>query len=972
MTSIKRLTALVTIVVFMFSMFAFNAYADSTFTDVTSDTQYADAIEKLYKDGIVDGYLAEDGTRSFKPLDTITRGEFAKLLVVAKIKNLAADLKATSSGFADVDSDPTVSWTIPYIDYAVKASIVNGYEDGTFRAKNTVSYAEAVKMIVCSMGYASVIEKTEPWYDGYIKVAQQIGILNQAAGSGDDPAPRGLVAQLICNMTTSNKEITVVPGGNTGGGFVIKNDEDDEEESAAGMVTAVFNQGVEGETSGSMDEIKIYDESSGTEAVYKIGDLKIDDMYKYLGQYIDVTYTVKNSKRTIKSISTDGFNATVEMSADDIENVYETYIEYYKSESTKVSKISFASNMKIIYNGVGVSGLTGDKIKTLLDIDNGTLKFVDGDDNGKFDTAYVSSYETFFVGTSESTSKTITDKYVKNGNVLKSIKLDMDAENIEYKTSTGTSASFGSIRQNSVVSIAMPYDTSATYAKTTVIISTATAQGTVNSIDSSDDSYEIGDKTVKASQYYLNLIQQEPTQEMNRGDVVTCYLDHEGKVVAISATDTTKYGYIVDVISPEGSNKDDVKIRMVAVGSSTPSDYELKSTVKINGNSYSPRDVADVLAQSAAVINEDHGKTAAGHADNATYSQPIIFKTTSGASKVISTMTTVAANDETDCLEYELGATIGNAQLTYRTGNYFQDASAKRIFNLKFTSSSTNSVSTKVFFVPDDRSEEDEYSSYSAKPGKFTDYKKFNVDAFNVDPTTKNAEIVVVYGGTALEVNGSTKAVMVKEIKDVINKNNDKAKKIYYYDLTEKNVPDKKVHDIDTDGVVDVSDLKCGDIIKFATKDSLVGLVEKVFADGSLYNLSDGSGNQSTADWHINHATGTNTDHYNAYYGVVYSFDGGQLQLVKTADVEGINQGDADYDEKISQLPSKTEVLDVSSSAKVAVVDSSAKNSDDIILFYENAESVINSIINNGIDLASKIFASRNDDDSISTIVIFK
>ncbi|MCI5970163.1 MAG: hypothetical protein MRZ29_03295, partial [Oscillospiraceae bacterium] len=66
------------------------------------------------------------------------------------------------------------------------------------------------------------------------------------------------------------------------------------------------------------------------------------------------------------------------------------------------------------------------------------------------------------------------------------------------------------------------------------------------------------------------------------------------------------------------------------------------------------------------------------------------------------------------------------------------------------------------------------------------------------------------------------------------------------------------------------------------------------------------------------------------------------------------------------------EVLDVSSSAKVAVVDSSAKNSDDIILFYENAESVINSIINNGIDLASKIFASRNDEGNISTIVIFK
>ena len=584
MKSIKRLTALVTLFVFMLSTFAFTVNADSAFTDVTSDTQYADAIQKLYTDGIVDGYVAEDGTRTFKPLDTITRGEFAKLLTVAKIKDAAANLTAASSGFADVDSDPTVSWTIPYIDYAVKASIVNGYEDGTFRAKNTVSYAEAVKMIVCAMGYSTVIEKTDPWYNGYIKVAQQIGILNQAAGSAEDAAPRGLVAQLICNMTTSNKEITVIPGGNTGtgGGFVIKNnDDDDDEESVMGMVTAVFNQGVEGETGGSMDEIKIYDEGAGTEATYKIGDLKIDNLYQYLGQYLDVTYTVKNSKKTIKRISTDGLNKTVEVNADDIDTIDGSYLEYYKEGSSKTPKVTFASNMKIIYNGVGVSGVNETKIKSLFDIDNGTIKFVDGDDNGRYDCAYVSTYETFFVGTSESTSKTITDKYVKNGNVLKSIKLDMDAENIEYKTSTGSAAQFGSIRQNSVVSIAMPKDTDATYAKTTVIISTATAQGTVNSIDSANDTYEIGSKEVKASQYYLALVEQEPSQEMSRGDVVTCYLDHEGRIVAISSTDTAKYGYIVDVIKPEGANKDDVKIRMVTSASATPTDYslKLKSTV---------------------------------------------------------------------------------------------------------------------------------------------------------------------------------------------------------------------------------------------------------------------------------------------------------------------------------------------------------------------------------------------------------
>ena len=613
MTSIKRLTALVTVVVFMFTLFTFNVYADSTFTDVTGDTQYAEAIQKLYESGIVDGYLAEDGTRTFKPLDTITRGEFAKLLAVAKIKDAAANLTATSSGFSDVDSDPTVSWTIPYIDYAVKASIVNGYEDGTFRAKNTVSYAEAVKMVVCAMGYSSVIEKTEPWYNGYIQVAQQIGILKQAAGSADDAAPRGLVAQLIYNMTISDKVITVIPGGNTGtgsgsGGFVIKdNEKDEDEESVLGMVSAVFNQGVDGETGGSMDEIKLYDDSTGTETTYKIGSYSIDNMYQYLGQYLDITYTVKNSKNTIKSISTDGLNKTVEIDADDIETIDGSYVEYYKDSSTKVSRIPFENNLKIIYNGVGVSGVNSTKIKNLLDIDNGTIKFVDGDDNGKYDTAYVSTYETFFVGTVESTSKTITDKYVKNGNVLKSIKLDMDPENIEFKNSAGTSAQFGSIRQNSVVSIAKPYDTDASYAKTTVIISTTTAQGTVNSI-SSDDVYEIGNKEYKASNYYKRLVEQDPAQAMNRGDIVTCYLDREGKIVAISSTDTTKYGYIVEVTPSESADKDDVKISMIVAGKSTNSavaEYTLKKTVRVNGkDGYSPRDIPGILAESAKVIND--------------------------------------------------------------------------------------------------------------------------------------------------------------------------------------------------------------------------------------------------------------------------------------------------------------------------------------------------------------------------------
>ena len=210
------------------------------------------------------------------------------------------------------------------------------------------------------------------------------------------------------------------------------------------------------------------------------------------------------------------------------------------------------------------------------------------------------------------------------------------------------------------------------------------------------------------------------------------------------------------------------------------------------------------------------------------------------------------------------------------------------------------------------------------------------------------------------------KAYMIKEIKDVINTKGDKAKKIYYYDLLANNTGDnKKVNEVETDGKIDVSNLKSGDIVKFALKDGLVGLINKVCDADNLYDL-----NGNVADFHINHATGTNGDHYNAYFGVVYSYEDGQLQIVTNASVKDISDTDGNYQEKIDAL--EPTILNVSSSVKVTVIDSSAKNTDDMIVFYESAESVMQSITGNGVNEASRIFASRNDEGAITAIVIFK
>ena len=213
MKSSKRITALIIALIFVLtSMVSFNVFADDDgFTDLDATNAYYQAITSLVADGVINGYAEADGTFTFKPDNTITRAEFSKLLATASAPVNTA-FTATTTQFPDVaDANAEAGWAIPYIAYAVGTGAINGYEDGTFRPQNPVTYAEAVKMIVCTLGYGKVVDTTlNPWYQGYIDVANQIGLTSKAATVPTNNAPRGLVAQLIYNMKYECKVYSAV------------------------------------------------------------------------------------------------------------------------------------------------------------------------------------------------------------------------------------------------------------------------------------------------------------------------------------------------------------------------------------------------------------------------------------------------------------------------------------------------------------------------------------------------------------------------------------------------------------------------------------------------------------------------------------------------------------------------------------------------------------------------------------------
>jgi hypothetical protein len=122
------------------------------------DTEYEEAVAALTELEIIHGY--PDGT--FRPDDTITRAELAKLLITALELDDDA-IRMYASHLADVGSH----WAKGYIGYANKLEIVVGYPDKTFRPQKPVSYDEAITMIVRALGYTNE-DVGDDWPSNYV------------------------------------------------------------------------------------------------------------------------------------------------------------------------------------------------------------------------------------------------------------------------------------------------------------------------------------------------------------------------------------------------------------------------------------------------------------------------------------------------------------------------------------------------------------------------------------------------------------------------------------------------------------------------------------------------------------------------------------------------------------------------------------------------------------------------------------
>lgn len=105
------------------------------YSDMNSEHWAYESVSKLSEKGVINGF--DDGT--FKPDNTVTREQFVKMLVTAFEINGESD-----SSFSDVDKN---RWSAPFIEKAVASGITNGVSDKLFAPEAFVTRQDAAVML---------------------------------------------------------------------------------------------------------------------------------------------------------------------------------------------------------------------------------------------------------------------------------------------------------------------------------------------------------------------------------------------------------------------------------------------------------------------------------------------------------------------------------------------------------------------------------------------------------------------------------------------------------------------------------------------------------------------------------------------------------------------------------------------------------------------------------------------------------
>lgn len=735
----RRILSLILAVAMLLSVAVMHiSAADLVLTDIDASSVEGKAVNKLVSRGIINGY--EDGT--YRPNNSISRAEFCVVMVKFQGQQDYINPEALT-GFEDLDTDENYAWARPYVAKAVDLGIINGFEDKTFRAADPVTYEQAIKMIVCALGYEK--EGMKPtiagdWSSGYLAQAMKLRITSDTSiANKTRAATRGIVAILVANALDAERNDMDIPGLED-----VLNDPDKQLgfDEVKGIVTGTYLTELEdADSSVPKNCIMIDDE------LYEIGFSS--DPNEFLGCEVKAVVQEEgkdNDYPVVVSMENTNKTDVLVIEADLIGDYADGVLEYLTKRNGNTREAKIADEHIVIFNNKAYDYDLDDIKDELV---NGNVVLVDNTGDNRYDVVRINSYDVFVVSSKNSSSQKITFMYDAEYEGSETITFPSESTSLVFSlTRNGKEIKFSDIAKWDVLNIkASPEDADGKRLYE-VVVTRKTVSGSITERDTDDESaivigneeYYIADSLLE---YIANGGEDAPSLEV--GENAQVYLDEAGKIVAAAESrndvSSEKYAYLVALRQDSDDSEYDLEFKLyttdgkfIQIGSAA------KITIDETKYKALDDDILEKLGESADVAHSNYGD-----AENVNYHQPIIYQTNSDG--LISAIYTVNSqenenismqlniDDEVNYVPYDPGTDDDH------DGEY--DGIAYKSSSKSFTDFKVSS-STKIIFVPDNRAATDDYLTFSSYSKAFANGRKYHVEAFGLT-SSKTAALVLMY-----------------------------------------------------------------------------------------------------------------------------------------------------------------------------------------------------------------------------------
>lgn len=364
--SIKKTLSLILILSIVMTSFSAAVFAAE---DATDDVPYSRAVAVLSALGIMKGKSDTD----FGENDCLTRAEMSTVAV----RFIGLDAEKTGdnqSRYTDVDE---THWGKSYINTATGLAMIQGNGDGTFTPDDETTAEQAIKILVCALGYEPMAEDKGGYPAGYLTVAAQLGLFQgiDFPDGYDVPIERWKIAMLVYNALEvdlmqvkayGDNQYSAVEKGSTALEKYHK------VKRKTGTVASAYAAAIDGDYADN-GEVMI----DGVNYAIEL------NIAKYIGYSVDFYCTIETEGKKSKIIAFFPIEDKAQRTEIDFDDVVsaninadgDAEIKYYNKGGAKLKSISLTDAV-IMYNGKAEKFETDEDAQEFLDTHRKQGQFV--------------------------------------------------------------------------------------------------------------------------------------------------------------------------------------------------------------------------------------------------------------------------------------------------------------------------------------------------------------------------------------------------------------------------------------------------------------------------------------------------------------------------------------------------------------------------------------------------------------------